>query len=44
MACGFQDAGGGQVPCRPHQSSGGVRVQRLYPEFDAVLEQRYQER
>jgi hypothetical protein len=44
MSCGTKEAGGVYRPRHPQQSPFYRLVERFYPEFEAVYEERYQER
>jgi hypothetical protein len=44
MSCGAKEAGGVYRPRHPQQSPFYKLVERFYPEFEAVYEERYQER
>ncbi len=44
MPCGAKEAGGVYRPRHPQESPFYRRVERFYPEFEAVYEERYQER
>ena len=44
MACGSKEAGGVYRPRHPQQSPFYQLVERFFPQFEAVYEERYQER
>jgi len=44
MFCGAKEAGGVYRPRHPQESPFYQLVERFYPEFEAVYEERYQER
>jgi len=44
MFCGAKEAGGVYRPRHPQQSPFYRLVERFFPEFEAVYEERYQER
>jgi hypothetical protein len=44
MPCGAKEAGGVYRPRHPQESPFYRLVRRFFPEFEAVYEERYQER